>query len=146
LGNLHDFDGPANRWQNQRKNDHMAQIRHLAIIAEDPEKLAKFYAEVFGMKITGVGQMGAYWLSDGTLELALIPHSQDTRRAKGINHFGFTFDSKAEREAVCAELRARGIEPFNPGPNRPYVEDAAVDIEGNRYDLSLAGLAVEELK
>lgn len=124
----------------------MAKIRHLAIIAENPEKLAKFYEEVFEMKITGIGKMGAYWLSDGMVELALIPHSQDTKRAKGINHFGFTFESREERKAVIARLRKHNIEPFNPGPNRPYVEDAAVDVEGNRYDLSLAGLAVETLK
>src|SRR4029079_13079544 len=35
----------------QPKEKEMPKIRHLAIICMDPEKLAKFYSEVFEMKI-----------------------------------------------------------------------------------------------
>ena len=36
----------------------MALIKHIALIAEDPRKVADFYATVFGMTITGQGDGG----------------------------------------------------------------------------------------
>lgn len=121
----------------------MAEIRHLAILTDDPQKLAEFYIDVFGLKITGTGFYGAVWLTDGHIDLALIKRDGD--RAAGINHFGFTL-SEAEKEGVYGKLAQRGIQPFNPGPNRPYVEEAARDVDGNRFDLSTSGLAVNTLK
>ncbi len=116
----------------------MARIRHIAIFADDPGKMAEFYANVFGMEITGSSD-GAYWVTDGYLDVALIPR----RRAdshKGIHHFGFTLE-ESEKDKVYEKLKGLGLEPFDPrrdnlNVDRPYVEDASHDIEGNRYDLS----------
>jgi len=35
------------------KEKAMARIRHLAIFSDDPEKLAEFYTDIYGMKVTG---------------------------------------------------------------------------------------------
>jgi catechol 2,3-dioxygenase-like lactoylglutathione lyase family enzyme len=121
----------------------MAKIKHIAIFSDDPEKLAKFYNEVFGLEIKGVRPGRAVWLSDGNLEVALInASSPEAKKAgkKGIDHFGFTLDPEEKRQ-VIGKLAQRGIEPYDPrggrvGDNRPFVEVAASDIDGNRFDLS----------
>ena len=53
----------------------MALIKHIAIATDDPKKLAEYYADVFGLKITDHGVHGDYWLTDGYIDFALIPHS-----------------------------------------------------------------------
>lgn len=124
----------------------MAKIRHIAIVAKDPEKLADFYADIYGMTITGRSQ-GDVWVTDGYMEVALI-HEKNLQKATGINHFGFTLDA-TEKPVIYDKMQQRGLKPFNPrsdNPNldRPFVEDAAYDIEGNRFDLSLGKREMEE--
>jgi catechol 2,3-dioxygenase-like lactoylglutathione lyase family enzyme len=64
----------------------MPQLRRLAITAEDPVKLATFYREVFELDQIG-GAGGAVFLSDGTVNLALLPETGDA--AAGLNGVGF---------------------------------------------------------
>jgi catechol 2,3-dioxygenase-like lactoylglutathione lyase family enzyme len=125
----------------------MAKIRHLAIYTADPDRLAAFYVDVFGFQKTqdspsvpGTGR--AVWVTDGYLDIAIIqPHNPDT--PKGVNHFGFTLEP-GEQEGIYARLKARGCEPYRPPPGRPYIEDAARDVDGNKFDLSVTGLRSEE--
>ena len=123
----------------------MAKIRHMAIYTDDPIKLADFYVEVFGLKKkqeTHTAKGGhAVWLSDGYLEIALInPEKRDSPR--GINHFGFTLEPH-ERTGIYERLKARGIEPAPAPADRPYVEDAVLDPDGNKFDISATGLRSE---
>ena len=126
----------------------MAKIRHIAIVAKDPETLAEFYADVYGMQITGRSQ-GDVWVTDGYMDVALI-HENNIKKPVGINHFGFTIDA-SEKPAVYEKMKKRGLAPFNPRADnpdldRPFVEDAAYDVEGNRFDISLGKRDMEEEK
>ena len=49
----------------------MAKIRHIAILSDDPEELAEFYVDVYGMDVTGRID-GAVWVTDGYMDVALI--------------------------------------------------------------------------
>jgi catechol 2,3-dioxygenase-like lactoylglutathione lyase family enzyme len=127
----------------------MATIRHIAIYTDDPEKLAAFYINVFGLtrKLDNpadetVPETGsAVWVTDGYMDVALIrPARADAPR--GINHFGFTLEP-SEKAAVYQNLVEHGTTPRKPPPNRPYVEDAAFDCDGNKFDLS-SGLRMQE--
>lgn len=127
----------------------MATIRHIAIYTDDPQKLATFYVEVFGLKrkldnpaVETAPETGsAVWVTDGYMDVALIrPTRADAPR--GINHFGFTLEA-SEKAAVYQSLIDYGSTPRKPPPNRPYVEDAAFDCDGNKFDLS-SGLRKEE--
>ena len=118
----------------------MAKIRHIAIFSDDTERLAEFYADVYGMQVTGRSQ-GDIWMTDGYMDVALILRKHAKSPPPGLNHFGFTIDP-GEKEAVYGKMRARGLEPYdprgdNPKSDRPFVEDAARDPDGNRFDLSL---------
>lgn len=127
----------------------MAKIRHIAIVSEDPEKLAAFYADVYGMQITGRSK-GDVWVTDGYMDVAVIAQANLPGQKKGINHFGFTLDPE-EKSVVYAKMNALGLRPFdpraaNPQPDRPFVEEAAYDVDGNRFDLSLGKRDMDEEK
>jgi predicted enzyme related to lactoylglutathione lyase len=118
----------------------MARIRHIAIFSENPKKLADFYGEVFGTTLTGVADNGAAWVTDGYMDIALLPVLGRTNRKPGIHHWGFTIEP-ADKPAVVARLKERGAEIYSPyvdspEAHRPYAEDAVKDPDGNRFDLS----------
>ena len=49
----------------------MSKIRHLAIKTKSPERLAKFYEQVFDMKVILTEKSGAIYMSDGYLTLVI---------------------------------------------------------------------------
>ena len=127
----------------------MAKIKHIAIFSDNPAELAQFYTDCFGMKITGQSQ-GDVWVTDGYVDVALISRKYEGA-PKGIHHWGFTFDSAEEKAQVYDKLIARGLPPKDPRAerpeiDRPYVEDAGFDIDGNRYDLTSAKRDMDEEK
>jgi glyoxylase I family protein len=91
----------------------MAKIRHIALSTQDPDKTAKFYIDVFGLKQVGrVDSMGAsgYYLTDGDINLAILKFKSDAvagvERGKdwsGLHHFGFQVDNMDE---IAERLRA----------------------------------------
>jgi hypothetical protein len=78
-------------------------------------------------------------VTDGYMNVALIGRRNE-KAPRGIHHWGFTIDED-EKAAIYAKQKAYGLEPFDPRAEnptivRPYVEDAAHDPDGNRFDLS----------
>src|SRR5881296_3874504 len=60
--------------------DAMAKIKHIAMSTQDPDKTAKFYIDVFGMK--EIGRINnpnttGYYLSDGDPNLAILNFKND---------------------------------------------------------------------
>lgn len=122
----------------------MAKIRHIAFYTSDPDKMAKFYCDCFGMTIRQdyaevPGTERAVFITDGYIEVALI-HKRNGQ--KGINHFGFTLEPE-EKAEVYDKIREHGVEPRLANPDRPYVEDFMIDVDGNKVDLSTKGLSLE---
>ncbi|MET7608344.1 SgcJ/EcaC family oxidoreductase [Streptomyces avermitilis] len=115
----------------------MSKLRHLAIVVRDPEKVADFYARVFGMKLFHRDPDGSCFVSDGYFSLALVKHQLDGETPLGMNHFGFHVDNAA---AISATLQAEGLDkPAERFTNRPFAEYRAMDPEGNWFDLSEHG-------
>lgn len=119
----------------------MAKIRHLAIKTEDPEKLAEFYKEVFGLKELhrSPGNNGSIYLTDGYLNLALLSNERQ-QAPNGLYHFGFQVDNAEE---VAQKIKDLGISrPPKPRPKgRPYAELRASDPDGNFFDISEHGFS-----
>ena len=121
----------------------MARIRHLAIFSDDPERLADFYVDVFGMEIKGKSEGdGSVWLSDGYMDIALLRRRSELA-PEGVHHFGITIEP-SEKEGVYQRLRARDAWLMKPPPGRPYVEDAAKDADGNKFDISTSAVKGED--
>lgn len=114
------------------------KIRHLAIFARNPRALAEFYCDVLEMEVINSEPDGsAFFVSDGYLTLALLPHRLEGSAPVGINHFGFAVDDVGE---VSKRFAARGLEtPKRRGADRPYAEYRGADPEGNWFDLSARG-------
>ena len=113
----------------------MPTIRHIAIKTKDPERLAKFYEEVFGMKCIHAEKSGARYMSDGYLTLAIL-RNRGEATPSGINHFGFQVDDLGDIEAKLAKWE----EPMTERPStRPFAEHRAMDPDGNLFDISVHG-------
>jgi catechol 2,3-dioxygenase-like lactoylglutathione lyase family enzyme len=95
----------------------MAKIKHIALSTQDPEKTARFYSDVFGMKQIGRVDhetVSGYFLTDGDLNRAILKFKNDAvagvERGKdfsGIHHIGFQVESL---EAIAERLAAAGSE------------------------------------
>jgi catechol 2,3-dioxygenase-like lactoylglutathione lyase family enzyme len=110
----------------------MAHIQHLAIRTENPEKLARYYEEVFGWSRIRTGQGGAVHLSDGHINLALL----NTNGApSGIDHFGVKIDSLGEVEQGLSKYEAE----IAGRPAERAAEKRVSDPDGNLIDLSVQG-------
>jgi catechol 2,3-dioxygenase-like lactoylglutathione lyase family enzyme len=120
----------------------MAKIKHLAIKTKSPERLAKFYEDVFEMKRIREEKSGAIYMSDGYLTLALL-RNRGEATPSGINHFGFHVDSIADTEAKLGKFD----EPLEVRPaNRPFAEYRAMDPDGNLFDVSVHGYDEAEFR
>ena len=120
----------------------MARVRHIAIFSDDPEHLAKFYVDVFKMKINGKSEGdGSVWLTDGYMDIALLRRRSEMA-PEGLHHFGITLEAD-EKEGVYHRLKEHDAWVMKPPPGRPYVEDAAKDADGNKFDISTSAVKVD---
>ncbi len=122
----------------------MARIQHIAIMTEDQAKLVEFYKNTFEMKevyrhMSGKGTleegMEAIYLSDGTINLAILPACG---RPEGIHHFGMQvddFDGAAQRAMTSG---AKQAPQANPKDGR-FAEGFILDPAGTRVDMSTKG-------
>lgn len=92
----------------------MGKIKHLAIATQDPDKTARFYINVFGLKeIAKINSPGAsgFHLTDGEINLAILKFKNDQtagvengKNYTGLHHIGFeveSFDETAKKLAVA---------------------------------------------
>jgi catechol 2,3-dioxygenase-like lactoylglutathione lyase family enzyme len=102
------------------------KIRHIALATKDPEKVANFYKAAFDMKEVGragppnpkPGQVYGVYLSDGTLNMAILNFGNDDQLGKGpdyvgLHHFGVLVDDLA---AARRKVEALGGDCFRPAP------------------------------
>jgi catechol 2,3-dioxygenase-like lactoylglutathione lyase family enzyme len=116
----------------------MARIRHIALVALESEKVAEFYKTAFGMeevhrhKSAETGERFAIYLSDGYINLAILPL---TSRPEGIYHFGFQVDDVDA--AFDTAMGAGAAPPYKTLPrDGRFAEKFVVDPVGVKVDLS----------
>jgi predicted enzyme related to lactoylglutathione lyase len=111
----------------------MAHVQHLAIRTDDPEKLARYYEEVFGWTRLRAGKGGSVHLSDGHINIAVLKKKDGA--AVGIEHFGVKIDSVAEVESGLAKYDV----VLDGRPANRGAEMRVFDPDGNEIDLSVTG-------
>jgi catechol 2,3-dioxygenase-like lactoylglutathione lyase family enzyme len=106
----------------------MAKIRHIALATNDPIKTAEFYKQAFDFKEVGRtgnpddpgGIAWGIYLSDGTLNLAVLKFKNVDQLGKGldyvgIHHFGVLID---DLDSYIKKLEAMGAPCFmRPDPS-----------------------------
>jgi len=120
----------------------MAKLRHIAVSTPDLEKSAKFYEEVFDMKIMSQ-QDHAVRMSDGVVNLTLLKFKSDEHagdeRGKdfcGWHHVGFIVDDLDETSRKIEEHGGkihRDMPSGNPGS---HFEKKFRDPLGLVFDIS----------
>jgi catechol 2,3-dioxygenase-like lactoylglutathione lyase family enzyme len=114
----------------------MPKIRHLAIMCMDPQKLAKFYCEVFDMKIVSTTDKRDVFVTDGYITLALL-RQKAVGKPPGLNHFGFHIE---DHKVIAERLKKWDVVgPEQRPADRTYAELRATDPEGNNFDLAEGG-------
>jgi predicted enzyme related to lactoylglutathione lyase len=120
------------------------KIRHLAMYALNPDQLARFYVTVFDMEIVlraGPAGKGPVFLSDGYMNLALLPATTTGEATVGLNHIGFHVDNV---DAIAEQLVAAGMDKPTKRPAGRYAEYRATDPCGNAFDLSEHGFQEDD--
>jgi len=89
----------------------MAKLRHIAIAAKDPDKMAEFYCKAFDFKIvrSNDGPLAyGHHLSDGTIDLAILRFKSDQigkgMDYTGLHHFGILVDDMHESAKIVENL------------------------------------------
>jgi catechol 2,3-dioxygenase-like lactoylglutathione lyase family enzyme len=89
----------------------MGKIRHIAYRAADVEAMAAFFSTGLGMEIVERRPGGAIDLSDGTLNITLLPLSLPGGNGRqGIDHIGFTVEDET---AAKQRIEAAGGREMN---------------------------------
>ncbi|HEY7061407.1 MAG TPA: VOC family protein [Chloroflexota bacterium] len=92
----------------------MAKIKHIAIRTEDTEGLAKFFQDVFGLELVQRRGHGPIDLTDGDVNITLLPltvGTNGTPAQPGFEHIGFTVENDDETRQ---KLVAAGATEMNP--------------------------------
>jgi len=132
----------------------MANLRHIAFISPEPQKLYDYYHHLYGMEQVRVSPAGSIHVIDGLFNLAFLAQQAvvldavDTHRedgheidqTSGITHFGFTVDRLEDVFDHLEESVHRGETPQNGRP----AEMRVVDPWGNRVDVSSRGFLGRE--
>ncbi len=97
----------------------MPQIRHIAYRSEDVETMAKFFTEAFEMTIAERRPNGAIDLSDGTMNITLLPMratTSDGRQARpGIDHMGFSVEDTEEAKQRLVAAGGKELQTIGAG-------------------------------
>jgi catechol 2,3-dioxygenase-like lactoylglutathione lyase family enzyme len=68
----------------------MAKISHISYRAEDVDAMAKFFVDALGMTMIQKRKDGAVDLSDGSINIAILPLAANRSRGAGLEHIGFS--------------------------------------------------------
>ena len=114
----------------------MAKIRHIAYRAEDTEAMAKFFVEAFEMEIAQHRPNGAIDLTDGTINITLLPMNganANPNTKPGIEHMGFTVADETETMRKVEAAGGRESNAVNLGG--AFYEKKVVGPEGIIVDI-----------
>ncbi len=122
----------------------MPKLRHIAIAAEDPEKMAEFYKRAFDFKEVGRPNgvlADGVFLSDGTLNMAILKFKTDQLGKgldyRGIHHFGVLVEDVDEFSKKLESLGAEYyIDRTHQDANSGYFEKKFYGPERILFDIA----------
>ena len=116
----------------------VARMRHIALLVTDPEKSAQFYETTLGFKRAGKAGRGLY-MSDGTINMALLKARPENGEKPGLFHFGMWVDDLDDAEkgvSACGGKYFMGREDRNPNT---FYEVKFKDPDGIVFDMTPTG-------
>ena len=98
----------------------MSKIRHIAYRASDVEKMANFFVDALGMNITQRRKNRAIDLSDGTINITVLPLRGTANENQGIDHIGFSAENDDEAGRRLETAGAKKIATIELGSAAHY--------------------------
>ena len=102
----------------------MPKIRHIAYRAADVEGMANFFVNALGMTITQRRKNRAIDLSDGTINITVLPMLQAGPDGEpphqGVDHIGFTVEDEAAASKTLEGQGAKKIATIELGSAAHY--------------------------
>ncbi len=102
----------------------MSKIRHIAYRAADVEGMANFFVNALGVTITQRRKNRAIDLSDGTINITVLPMLQAGPNGEpprqGIDHIGFAVEDEEKAFRVLEDAGARKIATIQLGSAAHY--------------------------
>jgi len=123
----------------------MAKLRHIALSVKDVPAAEKFFRAAFDMEKVGESANGAVYLSDGTMNIALLNRKgrplgwEGEDEFYGIDHFGIWVDDIAE---ACEQVEAAGathVMGNKSGDPNSFYEVKYRDPQGTMFDITASG-------
>jgi catechol 2,3-dioxygenase-like lactoylglutathione lyase family enzyme len=75
----------------------MAKVRHISYRPEDVDAMAKFFVDAMGMKMIQKRKNNAIDLSDGSVNISILPLAANRSRRAGLDHIGFSAVDEQEQ-------------------------------------------------
>ena len=75
----------------------MAKIRHISCRAEDVDAMAKFFVDAFGLTMVQKRKDNSIDLSDGSVNISILPLAANRSRRAGLDHIGFSEEDDQEQ-------------------------------------------------
>ncbi len=111
----------------------MAKIRHIAYRAENVDEMAKFFVDAMGMKLIQKRKNNAIDLSDGEVNITVLPLQAGLGGKAGIDHIGFSVANDQEQFQKLEAAGATKAGAVNLGT--AYYEDKYKGPEGIIVDV-----------
>lgn len=75
----------------------MAEVRHISYRAEDVDAMAKFFVDAMGMTVVQKRKDNSIDLSDGSVNIAILPLAANRSRRASLDHIGFSEEDGQEQ-------------------------------------------------
>ena len=72
-------------------------MRHISYRAEDVDAMAKFFIDAFGLTMIQKRKDNSIDLSDGSINISILPLAANRRRRAGLDHIGFSAEDNQEQ-------------------------------------------------
>ena len=92
----------------------MAKIRHISYRAQDVDAMAKFFVDAFGLTMVQKRKDNSIDLSDGSVNISILPLAANRSRRAGLEHIGFSAED--DREQISRVEAAGGVKEETRSP------------------------------
>ena len=123
----------------------MAKLRHIALSVADTAKARKFFEDAFDMTMVGGNGERVVYMSDGTVNVALINRGgrplgwEKEELFFGVDHFGMWVDDIKEARAKVEAAGATYVMGAEASGADAFYEIKYRDTLGNLFDLTANG-------
>jgi catechol 2,3-dioxygenase-like lactoylglutathione lyase family enzyme len=121
-----------------------AHIRYLAMLTDEPDRLARYYATNFGLRELGRSDAGDVSMTDGVFHVSFLKRRSDLGEVDdrlGLHHFGVAVDDVRQLERRLEEA-APDMHLISENGDPHHGQYRVIDPDGLPISISTSGFGV----